>query len=101
MKPWREVLAERGWEPFGTGDSREMWRCPNDPERWWYVHMTRLRTGRRTAAVFINSSTCAELHVEDLLDESTDTEDAAFAALMAKPIGPGRVTVGVLLGVSV
>jgi hypothetical protein len=33
------------------------------------------------------------------LDGAYPDDELAFAALMAKPIGPGRVTVGVLLGV--
>jgi hypothetical protein len=93
---WREVLAAKGWEPFGVGDSRECWRCPHDPEEWWYLHMTQLRSGRYCFSLMHGSHLFTDLGQ----DAALATDELAFAALMAKPIGPGRVTVGVLLGVA-
>jgi hypothetical protein len=67
--------------------------------------MERLEAGKWTtegkwlAYVQADKHVLAQLYVEEFLDESTDTDELAFAALLAKPIGPGRVTVGVLLGV--
>lgn len=103
---WREVLAGKGWERVGASDGFESWRCSSVVEDFWWIHMERLKAGqwaiegRWLAVVSVGRNRLAQLYVEELLDESTDTEDAAFYALLAKPIGPGRVTVGALLGVT-
>jgi hypothetical protein len=104
---WREVLQSKGWERIGKAGRFESWRNSSADDHFWWVQMERLEAGKWTtegkwlAYVQAGRHVLAQLYVEELLDESTDTDEAAFASLMAKPIGPGRVTVGVLLGVAV
>lgn len=94
MKPWREVLAERGWTIKPCSDGYTEAYAPSIGDGWlWCVAMCRLINGGWSSWVEVTESPA-------LCSATADTEDAAFSALMAKPIGPGRVTVGVLLGVS-
>ena len=93
MKPWREVLAERGWRPDSTCDWATAW-IHGFGAQSWSVLAEDVPDGVRMSVWRDGGGECFEE------SECTyPTEDAAFAALMAKPIGPGRVTVGVLLGV--
>lgn len=92
MRPWREVLAERGWANSHTDDNGEWWRMTCDGNDWEVMMTNGLDTWH--CSVWLNGSCFDELGTY------VATEDAAFATLMAKPIGPGLVTVGVLLGLA-
>ena len=89
MKPWREVLAERGWTVrLGCA----VVRAPHD-ESWWWVYVSEISDGTWNAEVWSGDKNW-------IGSENADDEESAFVALLALPIGPGRVTVGVLLGVA-
>lgn len=95
MKPWREVLAERGWErdKLPKGVSYEQWSIEGNDDTRWRFTMERMRQGWNPL-VWRSVDCIAEL------EGYAGDEESAFAALLALPIGPGRVTVGVLLGVA-
>jgi hypothetical protein len=88
---WRDVLQSKGWTKTRTDEDGEWWRmfCDNND---WEVMMISV-FGASHCSAWLNGSCFDELNTY------VATDEAAFAALMAKPIGPGRVMVGVLLGV--
>ena len=95
-KPWREVLAEKGWARDEARHWSESWAIESNGEKWEF--MMHPGVGGALASVWRDGGGGCFEELDD--DDVCPTEDAAFAALMAKPIGPGRVTVGALLGVT-
>lgn len=94
MKPWREVLAERGWEPSLPARDGVVYTWGEDKFR---IAMAR---GEGADSFHVRLQAGRFWFDPELQSAEGADPDAAFAALMAKPVGPGRVTVGVLLGVS-
>ena len=88
---WREVLQAKGWQTYGPRFGAESWTLTHDGERW---EIMLVGSSKGVYPAVWRGGTC----LEELGCHAVDF-DAAFAALMAKPIGPGRVAVGVLLGV--
>lgn len=95
MKPWREVLVERGWTSYGPINGMETWSIEFGGELWEVL----LTDGVNRARMSVWRHGGAECF-EELYGVYPD-DAVAFAVLMARHIGPGRVTVGVLLGVMV
>jgi hypothetical protein len=86
---WREVLERAG---FTVRLDCGVIRLPQGG--FWWVYVTQQPGEKWKAWVDAGDREFAAV------DADYDTDELAFIALMAKPIGPGRVTVGVVLGLA-
>ena len=95
---WREVLAAKGWEY--SRKTTTSYLHIDGTNSYWAVYMVEPGVGGTEFRAEFSIGDQSMPHEMFLCSGVGTSEDAALTALLAKPIGPGRVTVGVLLGVT-